>query len=85
MPRGGARRKKLVHVQNKVFLCQSFLEVHILTNTYQKPFILRTKVPCRVDFHSITSDPRVHAGRELEVKSSASSKCGFSASKFPFP
>ena len=58
----GARRQNLVLVQNVVFLCQSFLEVHILTTTYQNPFILKQYVPCRIDFHSITSDPRVNAG-----------------------
>ena len=45
-----------------VFLRQSFLEVHILTTTYQKVFTLVPKEPCRVGFHSMTSDPRVHAG-----------------------
>ena len=83
MPRGEARRQNIVHVQNVVFLCQSHLDVHILTTTYQKPLILRTKVPCRVDFHPITSVPRVHAGVELMSKSSISSKGGFSVSKFP--
>ena len=34
-------------------LHQSFLEVHILTSTYQKAFIL-------VAFHSMTLDPRFH-------------------------
>ena len=61
MPRCGDRRQNLVHVQNVVFLFQSFLKVHTLTTTYQKPFILRTYVSCRVEFYSITSDPRVYA------------------------
>ena len=62
LPRGGTRRQNLVHVQSVVFLCQSFLEVHILTTNYQKPLILKPQVPCRVDLHSITSHPRVNAG-----------------------
>ena len=37
---GGARGKNLAHLQNVVFLHQSFLEVHILTTSYQKVFIL---------------------------------------------
>ena len=48
----------------------SFLEVHILTTTHQKAFILGPQVPCRVSFHSMKPDPRVHAGVGvgLEVK-----------------
>ena len=34
-----------------------FLEVHILTTTYQKAFILGPKVPYRIGSHSITLDP----------------------------
>ena len=43
-----------------VFLLQIFLEVDILTTTDQKVFVLRSNVPCKVLFHSMTSDPRVH-------------------------
>ena len=55
-----ARGQNVVHLQNVVFLLHGFLEVHILATTYQKAFILRPYVPCRVLFHSMTSDPRVH-------------------------
>ena len=41
--------------------CYGFLEVYILGTTYHKAFILRPKVPSRVIFHSMTSDPRVYA------------------------
>ena len=39
-----------------------FLEVYILTTSCQKAFILGPLVPYRVSFHSMTSDPNVHAG-----------------------
>ena len=51
-----ARGQIVLYLQNVVFLFQSFLEVYILTTTYQKVFILRSYVPCRVLFHSMTSD-----------------------------
>ena len=38
-----------------------FLVIHILITTYQKSFRLGPEVQCRVDFHSVTTDPRVHA------------------------
>ena len=47
------------------FVKQSFLEVHILTTTYQKAFILGPLVPSRVSFLTITSDPWVHAAGRL--------------------
>ena len=73
-----ARGKNLVHLQNMVFLLQSFLEVHILT-IYQKAIILRPYVPCRVLFHSMTSDPRDHGqGWGSRSESSTSLKCGIS-------
>ena len=28
---------------------------------FQKAFVLESNVPCRVGFHSVASDPRVHA------------------------
>ena len=43
--------------------------IPILITTYKKAFILGPQVPCRVSFHSITSDPGVHGlGVGLEVK-----------------
>ena len=39
-------------------LCQSFLQVHNLTATYQKTFILGPLVPCMVGFYSMTTDLR---------------------------
>ena len=57
MPGSGARGQNLEHFQNVVFLCKSFLEVHILTTTYQKAI----GIYCRVGFHSMAKDPRVHA------------------------
>ena len=66
------KRSKLFRVffSNSLFLRQSFLEVHILTTTYQKTLILG-QVPCRVSFLSTTSEPRVHAhGWGLTSKSS---------------
>ena len=51
MPGCGARGQNLLHLENVVFL-----EVHILTATYRKAFIR----PCRVGFHSMTSNPRVY-------------------------
>ena len=77
--RGRARCQNEVHLQNLVFLLQSFLEVNILTTIYQKAFILRPNVSCKVPFHSMTSDPRVHGqwwGSRSE--SSTSLKCGTS-------
>ena len=69
MPRAGVRRQILAHVQNVVFLCQIFLEVHILATTNQKPFVLGPlRYPIGLTFNSITSDPMVHAGVELEVR-----------------
>ena len=76
MPGDRARGHNVVHLQNVVFLLQSFVEVHILTNTYQRTFILRSYVPCRVLFHSMTSDPRVHGqGWGSRSESSTSLKC----------
>ena len=37
----GLQGPNLVHVQNAVFLGKRFLEVHTLTTTYQKAFILK--------------------------------------------
>ena len=79
MSGGRARGQNVVHLQNVVFLLQSFLEVHILTTIYQKAFILRPYVPCRVLFHAMTSDPRVHGqGWGSRSESSTSLKCGTS-------
>ena len=50
-----------LQVLQVVFLLQNYLEVYILTNIYQKAFIHSPYVPCRVLFHSITSDPRFMA------------------------
>ena len=58
MPGGRASGQNVVHLQNVVFLLQNFLKVNILTTTYQA-FVLRPNVPCKVLFHSMTSDPRV--------------------------
>ena len=72
-----ARGQNVVYFQNVVFLFQSFLEVYILTTTYQIVFILRSYVPCRFLFHSMTSDPRVHGlGWGSRSESSTSLKCG---------
>ena len=79
MPGGGARGQNVVHLQNAVFLLQSFLEVDILTITYMKAFVLRPYVPCRVLFRSMRSDPRVF-GKRLGSRSESSTtlKCGTS-------
>ena len=77
--RDRVRFKNVVHLQNVVFLLQKFLEVHILTTTYQKLFILRPFVPCRVLFHSMTSDPRVHDLKWGSMSDSSTSlNCGTS-------
>ena len=55
MPGGEARGQNLVHFQNEVL-------IHILITIYQKAFRLGPEVQCRVNFHSMISDPRVHAG-----------------------
>ena len=76
---GRARVHIVVKLQNMAFLFQSFLEVHILTTTYQKAFILRPNVPCKCLLHSLTSDPRVHGqGWDSMSESSTSLKCGTS-------
>ena len=56
-------------IANSTFftVCQStclfsFLEVHILSTTCKKAFILAPKIPCRVTVHSTTSNHMVHAG-----------------------
>ena len=54
MPGDGARGQNLVHFQNEVF--NPYLD-----STYQKSFRLGPEVQFRIDFHSVTSDPRVHA------------------------
>ena len=79
MAGGRARGQNVVHLQNVVFLLQSFLEVDILTIAYQKAFILRPNVPCRVLFRSMRSDPRVY-GKRLGSGSDSSTtlKCGTS-------
>ena len=74
MPGGRDRGQNVVHLKNVVFLLQSFIEVHILTSTYQKAVILKPYIPCRVFFHSMTSDPRVH-GQGWGSRSE-SFKCG---------
>ena len=74
--RGRAKGINIVHLQNVAILLQSFPEVHILTPTYQKTFILRPYVPCTILFHSMTSDPRVHGqGWGSRSESSTSLKC----------
>ena len=64
----GAIGQNLVHLQKVVFLCLSFLEVHILTTTFQKAFILGQNVHCRDSFDSMTLDPGSMLGLRLEVK-----------------
>ena len=64
----GATGSILVHVQNVVCLRQSFLEVHILTTTYQKAFMLGSKVPYMVDSQCIKLDPWVPARVVVEAK-----------------
>ena len=49
---GGGRGKKLVNLQNVVFLHQMFLEVQNLTTTYGKAFKLK---PCWLSCHNIGS------------------------------
>ena len=50
--------------------------IHILITIYQKAFRLGPEVQCRVSFHSMISDPRVHArGWGQRSKSSTSLKC----------
>ena len=69
MPVGGARGQNLVHFQNEVF--NPYLD-----NNYQKAFRLGPEVQCRVSFHSMISDLRVHArGWGQRSKSSSSLKC----------
>ena len=46
----------VVHVPVPVTLRQSFLEVHILTTSHHRAFILGPKVPCSVGLHSVTLD-----------------------------
>ena len=76
MPGGRARGQNVVHLQYVVFLPQSFLEVHILTTIYQKAFIIKPYEPCRVPFHSMTSDPMVNdQGWGSRSESSTSLKC----------
>ena len=67
----GSRRHTAVHLQNIVFLQYSFLQIHILTTTYQK----------RVSFHSMTSDSRVHAGFGARGKKEYTSKMLYFCSK----
>ena len=56
---GKTSGQNVVHLQNMVFLLQTFLEVNILTTIYQKAFVrvLRPNAHCKVLFHSMTSDP----------------------------
>ena len=69
MPGGEARGQNIVHFQNEVL-------IHILITIYQKAFRLGPEVQCRVSFHSMISDPRVHArGWGQRSKVSASLKC----------
>ena len=58
MPGGWARGQNLVHFQNEVF--NLYLDNH-LSKSIQKAFRLGPEVQCRVSFHSMISDPRVHA------------------------
>ena len=68
MPVGGARGQNLVHFQNEVF--NPYLDNH-LSESIQT----WTNVQCRVSFHSMISDPRVHArGWGQGSKSSTSLK-----------
>ena len=60
--RGWARGHNLVHLKKVVFLYLSFLEVHILTTTYEIAFILGPYVRCRVTFDSTSLDHMVHSG-----------------------
>ena len=77
MPGGRARSQSVVHLQNVVFLLQSFLEVNILTTIYQKALLLRPNGPCKVLFYSMTSAPRVHnRGWGSRSESSISLKSG---------
>ena len=79
MPGGRARGQNVVHLQNVVYLLQKFLEIDILTITYQKAFMLRPYVPFRALFRSMRSDPRVH-GQGLGSRSEycTTLKCGTS-------
>ena len=76
MPVGGARGQNLVHFQNEVF--NPYLDNHLSESiqTWTKGTRLGPKVQCRVSFHSMISDPRVHArGWGQRSKSSISLKC----------
>ena len=56
------RRNDLVCRRDDLsYLRLSFLEVHILTTTYQKAFILGPYVLCEAGFSFMPSDHRVHA------------------------
>ena len=69
MPVGGARGQNLVHFQNEVF--NPYLDNHLSENIRLGP-----ELQCRVSFHSMISDPRVHArGWGQRSKSSTSLKC----------
>ena len=69
MPGGGARGQNIVHFQNEVF--NPYLD-----NINKKAFRLGPEVQCRVSFHSMISDPRIHArGWGQRSKSSVSLKC----------
>ena len=80
MPVGRARGQN-VHIQNTMFMLQSFLELQILTTTYQKAFILRPYVQCRVLFHSMISDPRV-LGQGWGSRSEATASLKYGTSVF---
>ena len=66
MPGVGLEVNKLVHLQNVIFLGNFFfLEVHILTTTYQKAFILVPKVVLTLFHGTPGSVPGV--GSEVKI------------------
>ena len=65
---GATGSKSSTYVQNVVCLRLTFLEVHILTTTYQKVFMFGLNVPCMVGSQFITLDPWVPARVVVEAK-----------------
>ena len=68
MPVDGAKGSKSSTCSKCGMSVLIFLEVHILTTTYQKAFMLGPRVPYRVGSHCITLDPWVLARLVVEAK-----------------
>ena len=57
-----ARDQNLVHIQKIGFFAFKFSRSPYFNNHLSETSQTYTIIPCRVSFHSTTSDPRVHAG-----------------------